>query len=173
MALLSMTGCATILRDSTQPIRVDTYTADGKMVSGADCSAINNKGVFYGKSGGPIQVHRSSKDLEVKCTLSEHDDATGRVISRTSGVVLGNLVFGGVIGLLIDHNQGTAYNYPSWINLVFGQLSVFDAAKEKKGMPNPAENNNLMKPSPHSSTSSDASTRPSTTLPKTAESKSP
>ena len=37
------------------------------------------------------------------------------------------------MGALIDHNKGTAYTYPTWIRLVFGQVHVFDRKDEKEG----------------------------------------
>jgi hypothetical protein len=33
---------------------------------------------------------------------------------------------GGVVGAVIDSSKGTAYNYPSWVQLVFGEKLVFD-----------------------------------------------
>ncbi|MNV07072.1 hypothetical protein D3C71_974830 [compost metagenome] len=38
----------------------------------------------------------------------------------------GNIVLGGVIGAVVDHNRGTAYTYPTWVELVFGESLVFD-----------------------------------------------
>ena len=49
----------------------------------------------------------------------------------------GNILFGGGIGAIIDHNKGTAYTYPTWIQLVFGQTLVFDRSDEKEGQPVP------------------------------------
>ena len=37
------------------------------------------------------------------------------------------------------YSKGTAYNYPQWVNLVFGKILVFDKSKEKLGMPAPAQ----------------------------------
>ena len=36
---------------------------------------------------------------------------------------------------IIDHNKGTAYTYPTWIQLVFGKTLVFDRSDEKDGQP--------------------------------------
>ncbi len=49
--------------------------------------------------------------------------------------MFGNILIGGGIGAFIDHNRGTAYTYPSWIQLVFGQTLVFDRREEKTGQP--------------------------------------
>ncbi len=47
----------------------------------------------------------------------------------------GNIIFGGGIGAIIDHNKGTAYTYPTWIQLIFGKTLVFDRSAEKDGQP--------------------------------------
>jgi hypothetical protein len=39
----------------------------------------------------------------------------------------------GRIGAIIDHNKGTAYTYPTWVQLVFGKTPVFDRSAEKDG----------------------------------------
>jgi hypothetical protein len=47
----------------------------------------------------------------------------------------GNLIIGGGIGAIIDHNKGTAYTYPTWVQLIFGKTLVFDRTTEKEGQP--------------------------------------
>jgi hypothetical protein len=39
------------------------------------------------------------------------------------------------LGAIIDHNKGTAYTYPTWVQLVFGKTLVFDRSAEKDGQP--------------------------------------
>ena len=45
----------------------------------------------------------------------------------------GNIIFGGGIGAIIDHNNGKGYKYPSWLQLKFGKTMVFDRSTEKDG----------------------------------------
>ena len=65
----------------------------------------------------------------------KNPDAVGRAISRANAGLAGNIIFGGGIGAIIDHNKGTAYTYPTWVQLVFGQTLVFDRSTEKDGQP--------------------------------------
>jgi hypothetical protein len=58
-----------------------------------------------------------------------------RAISRANAGLAGNILFGGGIGAIIDHNKGTAYTYPTWIRMVFGKTLVFDRSNEKEGQP--------------------------------------
>ena len=47
----------------------------------------------------------------------------------------GNIILGGGIGAVIDHNKGTAYSFPVWMQLAFGKTLVFDRSTEKEGRP--------------------------------------
>lgn len=128
------TGCASITGDTTHPMRVDTLAA-GKAMRGADCKVTNDYGQVSVKSGDTLQVRRSSKDLDISCISAEQGEAHGRAISRANAGMAGNIIFGGGIGAIIDHNKGTAYTYPGWVQLVYGQELTFDRSDEKDGLP--------------------------------------
>lgn len=128
-------GCASVMNDSTHPMRVETRTADGVVVSNAECKLTNDYGSITAKSGDTAQVRRSSKDLDIVCKHAPDQDAQGRAISRANGGMFGNIILGGGIGAIIDHNKGTAYTYPTWVQLVFGKSLVFDRSNEKDGQP--------------------------------------
>ncbi len=140
LALLSLalTGCASIVNDSTHPIKVETKTAAGELVTGADCKLNNDYGTVTVKSGDTTPIRRSSKDLDIVCQDPKNPNATARAISRANAGMAGNIIFGGGIGAIIDHNKGTAYTYPTWVQLVFGKALVFDRRAENEGQPTPA-----------------------------------
>lgn len=43
----------------------------------------------------------------------------------------GNIIFGGGVGALIDHNKGTAYNYPNNLPVVMGKPVIVDRRNSK------------------------------------------
>jgi len=137
LAALAATGCASIVNDTTHPMKIETKTSAGTQVSGAECKVTNDYGTTSLKSGDTAQVRRSSKDLDIVCRHPQNPDATARAISRANGGMFGNIVLGGGIGAIIDHNKGTAYTYPTWVQLVFGDTLVFDRRDEKEGQPTP------------------------------------
>lgn len=116
-------------------MKIETRTDAGTLVSGADCKVSNGYGTVTIKSGDTTQVRRSSKDPDIPCKHPENQDASARAISRANGGMWGNIVLAGGIGAIIDHNKGTAYTYPTLIQLVFGQALVFDRSSEKEGQP--------------------------------------
>jgi len=134
-AVLLTSGCASVVNDSTHPIKIETKTVEGKLIPGAECKLTNDYGSFTAKSGDTVQVRRSSKDLDIVCKTPEQEDANARAISRANGGMFGNIILGGGIGAIIDHNKGTAYTYPTWMQLIFGKSVVFDRSAEKEGQP--------------------------------------
>jgi len=138
IACLSMVGCASVVNDSTHPIKVETKNEANVLIPHAECKLTNDYGSFSVKSGETVQVRRSSKDLDIVCKQTDNPDATARAISRANGGMFGNIILGGGIGAIIDHNKGTAYTYPTWVQLVFGKSLVFDRTAEKEGQPTPA-----------------------------------
>lgn len=134
-AVLACSGCASIVNDTTHPMKVETKSPTGELVSGAECRLANDYGTVTVRSGDTTQVRRSSKDLDIICRDPKHPDANARAISRANGGMWGNIILGGGIGAVIDHNKGTAYTYPTWVQLVFGKSLVFDRSAEKEGQP--------------------------------------
>lgn len=131
----ALTGCASVINDVTHPMKIETKTSAGNVVAGAECKLTNDYGVFQAKSGDTVQVRRSSKDLDIVCKDPANPDAVAKAISRANGGMFGNILLGGGIGAIIDHNKGTAYSYPIWVQLVFGKSLVFDRSTEKEGVP--------------------------------------
>lgn len=124
-------GCASIVNETTQPMKIETLNGTGTAVAGAECKLSNDYGSVTVRSGDTSQVRRSSKDLDISCKHPDNPEAVARAISRANAGLAGNILFGGGIGAIIDHNKGTAYTYPTWVQLVFGQTLVFDRSVEK------------------------------------------
>lgn len=128
-------GCASVVNDSTHPMKLETKTSSGEVISNAECKLSNDYGSITVKSGDTAQIRRSSKDLDIVCKHPDNQDASGRAVSRANGGMWGNIILGGGIGAIIDHNKGTAYTYPTWVQLIFGKSLVFDRQAEKEGQP--------------------------------------
>lgn len=115
-------GCSTLTADGTsQNLSVMTYTTDNKDLTGASCELKNDEGSWTAVTPATVMVRRSNKDLMVKCTKSGLSDARANVVSKTKANMWGNIIFGGGIGAIIDHNNGSAYQYPPVLKLIMGQ----------------------------------------------------
>lgn len=134
-AVLALSGCATVMNDTTHPLRIETVMPTGEAVVGAPCKVAGEYGTFAGLSGDVIQLRRGNQDLEVSCKSDANLEARGRLVSRANAGMVGNILIGGLIGAVIDHSKGTGYTYPTWVRLVFGRVLVFDRADEQVGQP--------------------------------------
>ena len=126
-----LTGCATITKDANQPVRVETYSKNNVAVTGAKCVGKNERGEFTTDSSGIIRPHRSGENLLITCSKDGEETGFGTLISRANGGMFGNILFGGGIGAIIDHNKGTAYSYPDWVRVIMGENFVYDRKNNK------------------------------------------
>lgn len=134
-AVLACTGCASVMNDTTHPMKVETKNAAGELVTGAECKLTNDYGTISVLSGETARVRRSNQDLDILCKDPKNPDAVARAISRVNGGMWGNILIGGGIGAIIDHSKGTGYTYPTWVQLIFGKTLVFDRSAETEGLP--------------------------------------
>jgi hypothetical protein len=104
LALLIGSGSAAGAAD----LRIDTRTADGRLVTGADCIAANEAGVLKFISGRAQPLRSSFNELLLVCTSPGQDAAIGAL------------------------RPITGLGYPSWIEMVFGEVMMFDM---KRGAP--------------------------------------
>ncbi len=130
---LLLNGCASIIGQTSQQIRIETFNQQGEPITGANCNLGNDFGQNSGAVPGQITVHRSSKDLRVECSKPGYADAYAQAVSRANIGMYGNILFGGIIGVVVDHSRGAGYTYPQWMNLVMGNTLDFDRSRDKDG----------------------------------------
>lgn len=130
LALL-LTACSTITQENTQVISL-TSTYNGKSVE-ADCNLTNDKGTYVAKTPSHVTVHKSSEDLNITCKKEGLPDGLLTAISRAAGSMWGNIIFGGGIGAIIDHNNGSGYDYPEILVVKMGESNIVDKYPKSKG----------------------------------------
>jgi hypothetical protein len=128
IALLS-TGCASMTGSTDQTISVEAR-ASTDQVAGAMCELDNDKGKWFVSAPGSTRISRSNEDLIVTCKKDGLTPGTMTVESATKGSMAGNLLFGGIIGVIIDHNSGAAYQYPTLIQVLMGQSGEIRVPKQ-------------------------------------------
>jgi hypothetical protein len=122
-------GCASITGTENQSISVQTREQAGGEVTGAACELTNNKGKWFVTTPGSVMIHRSNDDMQVLCNKAGIEPGRGSVVSETKGSMWGNIIFGGGIGAVIDHNKGTAYEYPAFIQIIMGTFTKVEPPK--------------------------------------------
>lgn len=127
------TGCASITGTENQSVSVQTHGQSGTEVVGASCELTNNKGKWFVTTPGSVNIHRSNDDMQVICKKESLENGRAAVVSDTKGSMFGNILFGGGIGAIVDHNKGTAYEYPTLIDIVMGGFATIKTTHGQSG----------------------------------------
>jgi len=126
---LFITNCASITGSSVQPVSLSSKDDSGNTIEGAKCTLVNDKGSWEAKTPQFVNISRSAEDLSVECKKTGFPNGLLKAISRAGGDMWGNIIFGGGIGAIIDHNKGTGYGYPDQLVVIMGKTVTLD----KKG----------------------------------------
>jgi hypothetical protein len=133
-----MQGCASVTGTPNQSVSVQARASNGKEVKEAACDLINKRGTWFITTPGTVQIHRSNDDLQVTCRKDGYDNGRASVVSDTKGSMFGNIILGGGIGAVVDHNNGSAYEYPSFIQVIMGSDTVIGTPRDNTpANPNP------------------------------------
>lgn len=130
IAFAMLSGCASITGSEMQALSVSATAPDGTPVDKAECALDNDKGHWTTTTPNFVNVRRSAEDLTVVCKKEGMIDGILKAVSRAAGGMWGNIVFGGGIGALIDHNKGTGYNYPDQLPVKMGTSVVIDRREQ-------------------------------------------
>jgi len=109
VALIGLGGCATVVKGTTQEIAVNTTPAGGS------CD-VSQKGKVVAQTGkhSKVKVDRSGNSLSVSCKKEpEHPQPrTVEISSKFNGATVGNVLLGGLVGIVVDASTGANYSYP-------------------------------------------------------------
>ena len=73
--------------------------------------------------------------MQVVCEKTGLQPGRAAVVSETKGSMFGNIIFGGGIGAIVDHNNGSAYEYPNLIQVLMGGFTKIEKPKNVEGAP--------------------------------------
>lgn len=107
LALVALSGCATIVKGTTQVVAVTTPG-----VPGAQCTlsspSIGSKVVA---TPAHLTLDKGSSHISVTCRKECFQDGTGMIASHTDTMAAGNIIAGGIIGLGVDAASGAMNTY--------------------------------------------------------------
>jgi len=128
---IALSGCATIIKGSTQSIVINTAP-----VNGANCLLSSKEGNWPVVTPGVVKVDKSKDDITVRCTKPGYQEAMATIPSNFQGWTLGNLVLGGVIGLGVDASTGALNEYPHAFTIpMYPTVSGTPASAPMSSMP--------------------------------------
>jgi hypothetical protein len=132
---VALSGCASITGTTNQSVSIQTVEQNGREVREVLCELSNNKGKWFITTPGSSVVTRSNDDMQVLCKKEGLESGQVAVVSAVKGSMFGNIIFGGGIGAIVDHNTGAAYEYPSFFKVLMGVTTRIDSS----GVPIPSD----------------------------------
>ena len=80
--VVTLTGCATLTNDPTQPINFVAPNCKGMNV---ECSAENKRGQWTFKPSATVDIRRSDDVLKIRCNIPDKPDHIQSIPSRIGG----------------------------------------------------------------------------------------
>lgn len=113
LPLAMLSACATLVNGSSQNVTVSTSPP------GASCT-LDRVGARVGAipaTPGSVRLDKSKNDLSVTCSKDGYQTATTAHAPSFSGATFGNIIAGGVVGVVVDAASGANYSYPDDIRI--------------------------------------------------------
>jgi uncharacterized protein len=106
-------ACATVVEGTSDTVTLSTTPA------GATCTVDRNgeRVAAVAATPGSVRISKSRHDLNVTCTKEGYQPATTAASSRFTGSTFGNVIAGGVIGVVVDAASGANNRYPSDVRI--------------------------------------------------------
>jgi hypothetical protein len=113
-ALGTLVGCATIVRGSSQTVTANTQPP------GAVCEfkREHQPDVIANPTPQTVTLEKSKDDVTVVCRKDGYLDASSQLGSKFEGWTFGNIIFGGLVGVVVDAGSGAMHDYPQSVTLV-------------------------------------------------------
>ncbi|MCM8662607.1 hypothetical protein [Accumulibacter sp.] len=123
-----LAGCATITTGSSQNVTLITEPG------GAAC-VFSRGGEIMGMinpTPGTLMLSKGHGDIRVRCTKEGFLDSSGVVGAKFQKMTFGNILFGGIIGIVVDAASGATGEYEPQITITlvpaqFGSVEERDA----------------------------------------------
>lgn len=124
LAVALLSGCATLTTSSSQTVTMTTEPP------GAACTFKRDGQVIgvVNPTPGSLSVSKSHTAIDVSCVKEGFVDATGSVGSKFQAMTFGNILFGGIIGIVVDAASGATAEYEPTITIRLTPSEFADAA---------------------------------------------
>ncbi len=106
-------GCATLTKGGSQAVTVDTDP------SGAACTLTRDAKpvAVVNPTPGSVQVEKAKGTIAVGCKRLGYLEAAGNLASEFQAMTFGNILFGGVVGIVVDAASGAMHEYPATVTI--------------------------------------------------------
>lgn len=124
LAMLLLGGCATLTTSSSQTVTLTTDPAGAACTFKRDGQVVG----IVNPTPGSLMVSKSHSALEVSCVREGYLDAVGTVGSKFQPMTFGNILFGGIVGVVVDAASGATAEYEPTITIRLTPSEFADTA---------------------------------------------
>ncbi|HEY8613198.1 MAG TPA: hypothetical protein VIL69_18180 [Roseomonas sp.] len=126
LGLVFLSACATITTSPSQNLTVLTEPP------GASCEIQRNNHhvAVVNPTPGTARIGKSTRDTTISCTREGHMPAQATLSPEFQPVTLGNVLIGGVVGIIVDVSTGAVAKYPDSVQLTLVPAS-FTSPEER------------------------------------------
>ncbi|MBY0339217.1 MAG: hypothetical protein K2X11_21570 [Acetobacteraceae bacterium] len=127
LGLLLTTACATVTSGTTQNITVTSEP------SGAVCR-LERDGATVGvvnPTPGSVNISRSTRDLTVRCEREGFQPGVRTISAGFQAMTLGNIILGGVVGIVVDAASGAVSQYEPNLHVVLPPAQLGGQARDE------------------------------------------
>ncbi|MEL6373711.1 MAG: hypothetical protein AAFR04_07060 [Pseudomonadota bacterium] len=124
-------GCATIVEGTSQKLTVNTAP------QGANC-VLNRNGERIGavaSTPGTVDISNSRHDILISCDRAGYSRTQATLNSRFQAMTLGNLLVGGVVGVVVDAGSGAMNKYDKAITIPMQRPGARPPRRAPRGRP--------------------------------------
>ena len=106
-------GCATIVKDKSDTVTVFTPGCP----AGTKCKISNKRGSWIIQTPNTVSVPKSDDKLVIECSTPDGREMEGYLKSEGGNMIWGNIIFGGIIGAIVDSNTDAHREYDDSITI--------------------------------------------------------
>ncbi len=123
---LGAAGCSTIVEGTSQDITLATVPSE------AACTVQKNGVIIatVNSTPGRVTVDKSSDDLAVVCNKEGFKETKGMLDSDLAAATFGNVIAGGLVGVVIDSATGASRKYDDSITVTLIADTVVEPETE-------------------------------------------
>ncbi len=111
---LASSACATVVGGTTQEVFIETDPP------AAECR-VDRLGANVGlvkPTPGRVNVSRSKETMVVSCTREGYEQSNEVLASSFTGATVGNILLGGIVGIVVDAASGANNKYPDKVIVI-------------------------------------------------------
>ena len=108
--VLSSTGCATLTKGTSQTVTINTDPHGAMCTLTRDAKPL----AVINPTPGSMPIEKGKGTVAVLCKKAGYLDAEGAMASEFQAMTFGNILFGGLIGVVVDAASGAMPNILRW-----------------------------------------------------------